>query len=264
MAKCVAIANQKGGVAKTTTSINLSACLAQRGYKVLLVDVDPQGNATSGLGINRAQIEHCIYDVLINSAPAVAVLIATDYTNLDILPATIQLAGAEVELVSAIARETKLSRAIKTLVTEYDFVLFDCPPSLGLLTINALCAADSILVPLQCEYYALEGLGQLLATYDLVQKNLNPVLAIEGILLTMYDGRTNLAMQVADEARRYFPDKVFEAIIPRSVRLSEAPSHGMPIIYYDAKSKGSEQYWQLTDEFLKQNGQSAKKKGVIA
>ncbi len=264
MAKCVAIANQKGGVAKTTTSINLSACLSQRGYKVLLVDIDPQGNATSGLGINRAQIEHCIYDVLINNSPAAAVLLATNYANLDILPATIQLAGAEVELVSAIARETKLSRALKSLAAEYDFVFFDCPPSLGLLTLNALCAADSILVPLQCEYYALEGLGQLLATYDLVQKNLNPVLSIEGILLTMFDGRTNLAIQVADEARRYFPDKVYNAIIPRSVRLSEAPSHGMPIIYYDAKSKGAEQYWHLTDEFLVQNGQLVKKKGVIA
>ncbi|MDO4581700.1 MAG: AAA family ATPase [Bacillota bacterium] len=252
MGKIIAIVNQKGGVAKTTTTINLAAALAARGKKMLIIDLDPQGNASSGLGLDRRSIEHCVYDVLINGAPAEAVILPTAYERLDILPATIQLAGAEVELVSAISRENKLRRALRLIKKVYDFILIDCPPSLGLLTINALSAADSVLVPLQCEYYALEGLGQLLSTYGLVENNLNPGLAIEGVLLTMYDGRTNLSAQVAEEARQYFGDKVYKTIISRSVRLSEAPSFGVPGIYYDSKSRGAGEYLKLAEEFLAQ------------
>lgn len=251
--RVIAIANQKGGVAKTTTAVNLGACLANLGKKVLLIDVDPQGNATSGLGVNRDELEHCIYDVLINGISLKSIKISTAIENLDLIPATIQLAGAEIELVSAISRELKLKKALEKEKAKYDYVLLDCPPSLGLLTLNALTAADTILIPIQCEYYALEGLGQLMNTIQLVQKHLNPNLALEGVLLTMFDARTNLSIQVVDEVKNYFKNKVFATIIPRNVRLSEAPSHGKPIITYDPKSRGAEVYQDLAKEVI-ENG----------
>lgn len=254
MGKIIAIVNQKGGVAKTTTAINLAAAVAQRGHKTLLVDLDPQGNATSGLGIDRRGLEHCVYDLLINDAPIEAVLLHTDYQQLDVIPATIQLAGAEVELVSAISRENRLRRILRPQREHYDYIFIDCPPSLGLLTINALSAADRALLPLQCEYYALEGVTQLLNTYEMIRKNLNPELEIEGVLLTMYDARTNLSSQVAEEARNYFGRKVYDTQISRSVRLSEAPSHGLPGIIYDPKSRGAVEYQALADEFLSRQG----------
>ena len=254
MGKIIAIVNQKGGVAKTTTAINLAAAVAQRGHKTLLVDLDPQGNATSGLGIDRRGLEHCVYDLLINDAPIEAVMLHTDYQQLDVIPATIQLAGAEVELVSAISRENRLRRILRPQREHYDYIFIDCPPSLGLLTINALSAADRALLPLQCEYYALEGVTQLLNTYEMIRKNLNPELEIEGVLLTMYDARTNLSSQVAEEARNYFGRKVYDTQISRSVRLSEAPSHGLPGIIYDPKSRGAVEYQALADEFLSRQG----------
>ena len=250
MGKIIAIVNQKGGVAKTTTAINLSAAIAQRGHHTLMEDLYTQGNATSGLGIDRRQIEHCVYDLLINDAPLEAVLLHTDYQQLDLIPATIQLAGAEVELVSAISRENRLRQILRPQKERYDYIFIDCPPSLGLLTINALSAADRALLPLHCEYYALEGVTQLLNTYEMIRKNLNPDLEIEGVLLTMFDARTNLSSQVADEARNYFGRKVYDTQISRSVRLSEAPSHGLPGIIYDPKSRGAVEYQALADEFL--------------
>jgi len=250
MSKIIAIANQKGGVAKTTTAVNVAACMAMEGKKVLLMDIDPQGNASSGLGINRQETEYCIYDVIINGVSVEAVTYDTELENLKIVPATIQLAGAEIELVSAISRESKLKKAIKTISDQYDYVLIDCPPSLGLLTLNALTAADSLLIPIQCEYYALEGLGQLMNTYELVKKHLNPHLDIEGVLLTMFDARTNLAIQVVDEVKNHFKGKVFATIIPRNVRLSEAPSHGKPVSLYDPKSRGAEVYYELAKEVI--------------
>ncbi|MBM7867747.1 AAA family ATPase [Heliobacterium gestii] len=250
MAHIVAVANQKGGVAKTTTAVNLSACLAELGQKVLLVDMDPQGNATSGSGIDKLRVRHCIYDVLINGAPSDSILSTTDWERFSVLPATIQLAGAEIELVSAISREVKLKRALDPLRNRFDYIIIDCPPSLGLLTLNSLTAADSLLIPIQCEYYALEGLGQLMSTIKLVQKHLNSDLSILGVLLTMFDARTNLAIQVVDEVKNHFHDKVFRTIIPRNVRLSEAPSHGQPIIVYDTRSRGAEVYRELAKEVL--------------
>lgn len=250
MGKIIAIANQKGGVAKTTTSVNLSACLALNGKRVLLVDMDPQGNATSGLGIDKDAIQQCVYDVLINGLSMESVLLPTPVEGLEIIPATIQLAGAEIELVSAISRESKLKKAFDGVVAHYDYIIMDCPPSLGLLTLNALTAANSIIIPIQCEYYALEGLGQLLNTIQLVQKHLNRELEIEGALLTMFDARTNLAIQVVDEVKSHFGPKVYKTIIPRNVRLSEAPSHGLPVVIYDPKSKGSEVYQELAKEVI--------------
>ena len=235
MGKVISITNQKGGVAKTTTAVNVAALWLLKA-KILLIDIDPQGNASSGLGINRQETEHCIYDVLINGVSLEAVTHDTELENLKIVPATIQLAGAEIELVSAISRESKLKKALKDVKELYDYIIIDCPPSLGLLTLNALTAADSLLIPIQCEYYALEGLGQLMNTYELVRKHLNPALEIEGVLLTMFDARTNLAIQVVDEVKNYFKGKVFSTIIPRNVRLSEAPSHGKPVSLYDPKS----------------------------
>ncbi|MCL1905553.1 MAG: AAA family ATPase, partial [Clostridiales bacterium] len=239
-----------------TTAVSLGAMLARLGQKILLVDMDPQGNATSGLGLERRQIEHCIYDVLINDVPASSVTIPTPYEGFMLLPSTIQLAGAEVELVPAISRESRIKRALAAERQEYDFIFIDCPPSLGLLTVNALTAADSVLIPLQCEYYALEGISQLLSTLELVRGNLNPELAIEGVLLTMYDPRTNLSVQVAAEMRDFFRHRVYDVMIHRSIRLSEAPSHGMPVIYYDPKSKGAQQYALLAGEFLARNGKA--------
>ncbi|PEW59140.1 sporulation initiation inhibitor Soj [Bacillus cereus] len=250
MGKIIAIANQKGGVGKTTTSVNLGAGLAQVGKKVLLVDIDAQGNATTGVGIEKSELDQCIYNVLVEDADVQGVIQKTATENLDVLPATIQLAGAEIELVPTISREVRLQRALQPVRGEYDYIIIDCPPSLGLLTINALTAADSVIIPVQCEYYALEGLSQLLNTVRLVQKHLNKNLAIQGVLLTMLDARTNLGIQVIDEVKKYFRDKVYRSIIPRNVRLSEAPSHGKPIMQYDAKSRGAEVYIDLAEEVI--------------
>lgn len=246
----MSIANQKGGVGKTTSSVNLSACLAHLGNKVLLVDTDPQGNATSGVGVNKADVKHCIYNVLVEDMPAEEVCIPTSVNNLDIIPATIQLAGAEIELVPTISREIRLKKSLEELKETYDYIIIDCPPSLGLLTLNALTSSDTVLIPVQCEYYALEGLSQLLNTIRLVQKHLNKQLMIEGVLLTMLDARTNLGIQVIEEVKKYFQDKVYNSIIPRNVRLGEAPSHGQPIITYDPKSRGAEVYLELAKEVM--------------
>lgn len=250
MGRIIAIANQKGGVGKTTTSVNLSACLAHIGKKVLLIDTDPQGNATSGVGVNKGDVHRCIYDILIDDIDVRDVILETKVENLDIIPATISLAGAEIELVSTISREVRMKHALQNVKEEYDFIIIDCPPSLGLLTLNALTASDAILIPVQCEYYALEGLSQLLSTIRLVQKHLNPELIIDGVLLTMFDARTNLGIQVIDEVKKYFQDKVYKTIIPRNVRLSEAPSHGEPIIVYDIRSRGAEVYLELAKEVV--------------
>ncbi|MGM0923614.1 MAG: ParA family protein [Bacillota bacterium] len=250
MGKIIAIANQKGGVGKTTTSVNLGACLAYIGKRVLLVDVDPQGNATSGIGIDKADVEHCVYDILVDDVDVTEVIKPTAVENLDAIPATIQLAGAEIELVPTISREVRLKRALEKVKHNYDYMIIDCPPSLGLLTINALTASDAVLIPVQCEYYALEGLSQLLNTVRLVQKHLNTDLMIEGVLLTMLDARTNLGIQVIEEVKKYFRDKVYKTIIPRNVRLSEAPSHGQPIIIYDPRSRGADVYLELAKEVV--------------
>ncbi len=248
--KVIAIANQKGGVGKTTTSVNLGACLAYIGKKTLIVDIDPQGNATSGVGIEKADVEQCIYDVLVDDVEASKVIMATSVENLYAIPATIQLAGAEIELVPTISREVRLKRALEEIKEDYDYIIIDCPPSLGLLTLNSLTASDAVIIPVQCEYYALEGLSQLLNTVRLVQKHLNHELKIEGVLLTMLDARTNLGLQVIEEVKKYFQDKVYQTIIPRNIRLSEAPSHGEPIITYDPKSRGAEVYIDLAKEVV--------------
>lgn len=250
MGKIIAIANQKGGVGKTTSAVNLSAGLAQLNNEVLIVDIDPQGNATSGVGVNKADMDQCIYNVLVEDLPASDVCVPTDVAGLDVIPATIQLAGAEIELVSTISREIQLQKSLQSLKDTYDYIIIDCPPSLGLLTINALTAADTAFIPVQCEYYALEGLSQLLNTIRLVQKQLNTDLMIEGVVLTMLDARTNLGIQVVEEVKKYFQDKVYETIIPRNIRLGEAPSHGKPILAYDPKSKGSEVYLELAKEVM--------------
>ena len=250
MARIIAVCNQKGGVAKTTTSVNLAAGLAYYKKKVLLLDLDPQGNASSGLGVNKNALEHSTYDVLVNFVPIDKITIEIN-KKLSLVPAKVELAGAEMELVSAISRESRLKNALEEVRDQYDYIIIDTPPSLGLLTLNALTAADSFLVPIQCEYFALEGLSQLLSTIKIVQKNLNPKLEMEGILMTMFDNRTNLANQVVADVKENFKDKVFKTIIPRNVRLSEAPSFGMSIIDYDIKSKGAETYLALAKEVIK-------------
>lgn len=252
MAKVVSIANQKGGVGKTTTSINLSAALAKKGKKVMLIDADPQGNATSGLGIEK-EIEKSTYDIIINEISIEEALKDTSLKKLKVCPSNINLAGAEVELVSMMSREHRLKERIDEIKDDFDYILIDCPPSLGLITLNAFAASDSVLIPVQCEYYALEGLGQLVNTVNLVRKHLNKVLEIEGAILTMYDSRTNLSNQVVKEVKRYFEDRVFKTVIPRNIKLSEAPSYGMPISVYDAKSKGAKCYEKLAKEFLEKN-----------
>ncbi|MFO8069211.1 MAG: AAA family ATPase [Alkalibacterium sp.] len=250
MGQIIAVANQKGGVGKTTTTVNLGASLAYNGKKVLLIDMDAQGNATSGLGIKKGEVDRDIYDVLINEEPLKDVVLSSSRDNLSIVPATIQLAGAEVELTSLMARETRLKRAVETVKDDYDYILIDCPPSLGHLTINAFTASDSVLIPVQCEYYALEGLSQLLNTVRLVQKHFNKELKVEGVLLTMLDARTNLGFEVVNEVKKYFREKVYATIIPRNVRLSEAPSYGLSIIDYDIRSKGAEVYQELAKEVM--------------
>ena len=252
MAKIIAIVNQKGGVGKTTTTVNLSAALAKKGKKVLLVDEDPQGNATSGVGVNKTQ-ERSIYDVIINETEIEKVVIASTVKKLDVCPSNINLAGAEVELVPMMARETKLKEKLEAVQDKYDYILIDCPPSLGLLTINALTAANSIIIPIQCEYYALEGVGQLMNTVNLIKKQLNKDLYIEGVVLTMNDARTNLSNQVISEVKKFFKDNVYKTIIPRNVKLSEAPSFGMPITTYAPLSKGARCYEKLAQEVMKGN-----------
>ncbi len=253
MGKCIAVANQKGGVGKTTTSVNLSSCLAAYGKKVLLIDTDPQGNASSGVGILREQIEKSVYDVIINGENISDVILKTDVHNLFLCPSNIDLAGAEIELVSEEKREYLLKDALSTVKDDYDFIIIDCPPSLGLLTLNSFVCADSIIIPIQCEYYALEGLSQLTNTIRTIKRAFNPSLEIEGVLLTMYDTRTNLSMQVAGEVKKYYGEKLYKSVIPRNVRLSEAPSFGQPINVYDKHSKGSACYMNLASEVIQSN-----------
>lgn len=257
LGKIIAVANQKGGVGKTTTTVNLSTILARRGKKVLLIDTDPQGNATSGLGVEK-ESELSTYDLLITDVAAEDIIQETAIKNLSISPSNMNLAGAEVQLVSMMSREQRMKEKLDVIKNDYDFILIDCPPSLGLITLNAFTASDSVLIPVQCEYYALEGLGQLLNTVELVRKHLNKRLYIEGALLTMYDIRTNLANQVVKEVKRFFQNRVYKTVIPRNVKVSEAPSYGMPITIYDPKSKGAKSYEKFTKEFLKINEQEQK------
>jgi len=250
MAKTICIANQKGGVGKTTTAVNLAASLAVAEKKTLLVDMDPQGNAVSGVGADKSAIRANVYNALIEGAAPADMIIPTEIPFLSLLPSTTDLAGAELELVSVAGREQKLKNVLASLQSAYDYILIDCPPSLGLLTVNALTAADSVLVPLQCEFYAMEGLSQILKTINLVKKGLNPTLIVEGIVLTMYDARNNLCRQVSEEIREHFKDGVFATVIPRNVRLSEAPSHGKPIVLYDITSRGAQSYFSLAQELI--------------
>lgn len=252
MGKIISVANQKGGVGKTTTTVNLSTILAKKGKKVLLIDTDPQGNATSGLGVSK-DVELSVYDILIGDTEFDETLQETAIKNLKVCPSNISLAGAEVQLVSIMSREQRLKTKLDKIKDQYDYILIDCPPSLGLVTLNAFTASDSVLIPVQCEYFALEGLGQLLNTVNLVKKHLNKNLEIEGALLTMYDARTNLSNQVVKEVKKYFEDKVYKTVIPRNVRLSEAPSYGMPITVYDPRSKGAKAYEKFAKELLKNN-----------
>ncbi len=251
LGKRIAIFNQKGGVGKTTTNINLAACLALKGKKTLVLDIDPQGNTTSGLGVSKRGLEDTVYNILVDKDYDIRnAIIKTDVENLDLIPASVDLAGAEVELVQVDQRETALKKGLEQIKGDYDYIFIDCPPSLGLLTINSLAAVDSVLIPIQCEFYALEGVSQLVSTIDLVKKSLNPELEIQGVILSMFDGRTNLSAQVVQEVKKYFGDKVYTTVIPRNVRLAEAPSYGLPITAYDPKSKGAEAYMDFAEEFL--------------
>ena len=251
MGKAIAIFNQKGGVGKTTTNINLAACLAKKGKKILVLDIDPQGNTTSGLGIEKKVLKKSSYDLMIEDyINAEDVILKTGVDNLDIIPANVSLSGAEVELAIIRGREKRLKKALNQVKEKYDFIFIDCPPSLGLLTINSLTAVDSVLIPIQCEFYALEGVAQLMNTIEIVRKNLNEKLYVQGVILSMFDGRTNLSVQVVEEVKKYFREKVYKTVIPRNVRLAEAPSYGLPIIEYDPKSKGAEAYREFADEFL--------------
>ncbi|HEX3025711.1 MAG TPA: AAA family ATPase [Clostridia bacterium] len=253
MSKVIAVANQKGGVGKTTTSVNLTAALGEAGKRVLLIDVDPQGNATSGLGVNKRNVKKSTYDLMIGNATAEEILIHTPFQNVDILPSNISLAAAEIELVESSNREAVLKKALLPVRSNYDYIIIDCPPSLGLITLNALNAADTLLIPAQCEYYALEGLSQLMATVRMVKRLYNPSIDIEGVLLTMFDGRLNLTIQVVEEVKRFFPRKVYKTVIPRNVRISEAPSYGQPVLYYDKGSRGTEAYRDLAKEVMEMN-----------
>ena len=251
MGKTIAIFNQKGGVGKTTTNINLAACLALKGKKVVILDIDPQGNTTSGVGIAKKGLEKTTYEILVDDQmnPEEAI-INTSVKNLYIIPASVQLAGAEIELVKLEGREKRLKKEIDAIKDKYDYIFIDCPPSLGLLTINSVTAVDSVLIPIQCEFYALEGVSQLMSTIELVKKSLNPELKIQGVILSMFDGRTNLSIQVVEEVKKYFREKVYTTVIPRNVRLAEAPSYGMPITEYDPRSTGAQAYMDFAEEFL--------------
>ncbi len=260
MGKAIAIFNQKGGVGKTTTNLNLGACLAMKGKKVLIVDIDPQGNSTSGIGIRKRTLENTIYDVLVTENFDVRnAILPTKTKNLDIIPASVDLAGAEVELVSIEGRERRLKKAIDSIRDSYDYIFVDCPPSLGLLTINSLTAVDSVLVPIQCEFYALEGVSQLVNTIELVKKNMNPKLYIEGVILSMFDGRTNLSLQVVQEVKNFFGPAVYSTVIPRNVRLAEAPSYGVPAIQYDPSAAGAKAYVAFSKEFLEREKKAGKR-----
>ncbi|MBP8855672.1 MAG: ParA family protein [Oscillospiraceae bacterium] len=252
MGKIVAVANQKGGVGKTTSAVNLAACVAAQGKKVLIVDLDPQGNTTSGFGLQKRGVERSVYQLLIGSMSAKEIIVRTQF-RVDIIPSNIQLSGAGIELVGLDRREARLREGLTPIIGNYDFIFIDCPPSLDLLTLNGLCACDTVLVPIQCEFFALEGLSELMNTIRSVKKMYNPYIDIEGVLLTMYDGRLNLTLQVVSEVKKYFPDKVYRSTVPRNVRLSEAPSFGMPINFYDPASKGAEAYAFLAAEFIKNN-----------
>jgi len=256
LGKAIAIFNQKGGVGKTTTNINLAACLALKGKKILVLDIDPQGNTTSGIGLSKKNLGNTSYEILIGDHidPKTAI-VSTSVKNLDIIPASVQLAGAEIELIQLQGREERLKAAIEKLKPDYDYIFIDCPPSLGLLTINSLTAVDSVLIPIQCEFYALEGVSQLMSTIEIVKKSLNPGLEIQGVILSMFDGRTNLSVQVVEEVKKYFKEKVYTTVIPRNVRLAEAPSFGLPIMQYDPKSAGAEAYTAFAEEFLNLEGQ---------
>ncbi|MCL2445726.1 MAG: AAA family ATPase [Oscillospiraceae bacterium] len=254
MGKIVAIVNQKGGVGKTTTAVNLAAAVGAEGYRVLLADIDPQGNATTGLGVNKKKLHTSSYEVIIGGLRATDAIVPTQFSNLSLLPSSINLAGAELDLVELPQRESKLKQALALVRDDYDFIFMDCPPTLGLVTINALVASDTFLVPIQCEYFALEGLSQLMQTVRQVKRLWNPLIDIEGVALTMYDGRLNLTQAVVDEVKRFFPRRVYSAVIPRNVRLSEAPSFGKPVMYYDSHSRGTTSYQELAREFLQSNG----------
>ena len=253
MGKIIAVTNQKGGVGKTTTAVNTAAGIAKLGKKVLLIDIDPQGNATSGVGVDKRSVEYSSYSVMVDDVKAEDAIVHTTFDNLDLIPSGIELAAAEIELVEADRRESKLKNALALIKSSYDYIFIDCPPSLGLITTNAFCAADTLLVPIQPEYYALEGLSQLMGTVRKIKRRYNQYLDIEGVLLTMYDGRLNLTQQVVEEVKRFFPRKVFSSVIPRGVRLSEAPSFGMPIMYFDKSCKGAVSYMDLCEEIIENN-----------